>query len=54
MASGNGSSGAVSFGKGYQDTSSANQSLKSGGIVKKTFLPKVLKQKLNSIGGANS
>ena len=28
--------------------------MKNGGIVKHTFLPKVIKQKLNSYGGANS
>ena len=47
--------GGVGFGTSFQDGSASagtgSQNLKSGGIVKRTFLPKVLKQKLNSIGG---
>ena len=43
----------TSFSEG-QSSSAGNQNLKNGTIVKRTFLPKVVKQKLNSFGGPNS
>ena len=47
----------VGFGTSFQDgqtSSGTKDNLKNGNIVKRTFLPKVLKQKLNSFGGQNS
>lgn len=50
-------SASVGFGTAFQDNQGfkdGSQSLKNGGIVKRTFLPKVLKQKLNSLNPAPS
>ena len=57
-ASPQGSAAGVGFGTSLQYDNNASavggQSLKQGGIVKRTFLPKVVKQKMNNIGGGGT
>ena len=44
----------TAFSKHESNASASQNDVAKGGFIKRTFLPKVFKQQLNSIGGPNS